>query len=65
MNAETRKNLDAEIQEATALVENLGETVRVVEGERSNVKITVEEDLAACEALLRHREPVPTKGASQ
>jgi len=48
-----------------ALVENLGETVRVVEGERSNIKITVEEDLAVCEALLRRREPVPTKGASQ
>lgn len=46
----------------SALVESLGETVRVVAGERTNMKVTVAEDLAMCEALLAEGAPAPVKG---
>jgi 2-C-methyl-D-erythritol 4-phosphate cytidylyltransferase len=35
------------------LVERLGKTVAVLEGEQSNLKITTPEDLLFAEALLR------------
>lgn len=40
--------------EAT-VVEAMGQSVRLVEGERSNLKITVPEDLLIAEALLKER----------
>jgi 2-C-methyl-D-erythritol 4-phosphate cytidylyltransferase len=41
-----------EATDDAALVERLGHPVRVVEGSRANLKITVPEDLAIAEALL-------------
>ncbi|MEA2624544.1 MAG: 2-C-methyl-D-erythritol 4-phosphate cytidylyltransferase [Candidatus Binatota bacterium] len=41
-----------EATDDAALVERLGHPVRVVEGSRTNLKITVPEDLAIAEALL-------------
>jgi 2-C-methyl-D-erythritol 4-phosphate cytidylyltransferase len=41
-----------EASDDAALVERLGHAVRVVEGSRANLKITVPEDLAIAEALL-------------
>lgn len=40
-----------------SLVERIGERVRLVEGERRNLKVTVPEDLAVAEALLAGRTP--------
>ncbi len=40
-----------------SLVERLGEPVRLVEGERRNLKVTVPEDLQMAEALLAGRTP--------
>lgn len=40
-----------------ALVEALGEPVRVVQGSPSNIKVTCPEDLVMAEALLAHRDP--------
>jgi 2-C-methyl-D-erythritol 4-phosphate cytidylyltransferase len=37
------------------LVERLGKTVVVVQGDRTNLKITTPEDLIVAEALLRER----------
>lgn len=42
-----------EATDDATLVERLGKTVVVVEGERSNIKITTPEDLVFAEALLR------------
>jgi 2-C-methyl-D-erythritol 4-phosphate cytidylyltransferase/2-C-methyl-D-erythritol 2,4-cyclodiphosphate synthase len=39
-----------------SLVERLGHAVRLVPGERTNLKITLPEDLTVAEALLRKRE---------
>jgi 2-C-methyl-D-erythritol 4-phosphate cytidylyltransferase len=44
---------DVDVTDDAALVERLGEAVYVLEGERANIKITVPEDLAIAEALLR------------
>ena len=52
-----------EATDDAALVERVGGTVRVVEGEQANVKVTVERDLALVEMLLsdgEHRTPVTT-----
>ncbi|TLM81006.1 MAG: 2-C-methyl-D-erythritol 4-phosphate cytidylyltransferase, partial [Actinobacteria bacterium] len=38
-----------------SLVERVGGDVRVVEGPRDNIKVTLPEDLAFAEAVLRHR----------
>lgn len=54
-----RRAADAGI-EATddcALVESMGEPVRVVMGSPSNLKVTTPEDLVVAEALLRARSP--------
>jgi 2-C-methyl-D-erythritol 4-phosphate cytidylyltransferase len=57
--------LDAHAQAKTAgeqgtddamLVEALGERVMMLEGPRDNFKVTVEEDVALAEAVLRYRE---------
>jgi len=44
---------DVEVTDDATLVERLGKRVWVVEGSRSNIKITVPEDLVYAEALLR------------
>lgn len=44
---------DAEATDDAALVERLGKPVVVLEGERTNIKITFPEDLLFAEALLR------------
>lgn len=38
-----------------ALVEAMGGVVKVIEGPRDNIKVTVAEDLALAEAILKHR----------
>jgi 2-C-methyl-D-erythritol 4-phosphate cytidylyltransferase len=48
---------DAFTDEAT-VVEAAGGTVQLVEGERSNIKITTPEDMLIAEALLRAKETV-------
>jgi 2-C-methyl-D-erythritol 4-phosphate cytidylyltransferase len=40
----------------SAIVERIGETVVMLEGPRDNFKVTVEEDVALAEAVLRFRE---------
>lgn len=43
----------ADVTDDATLVERLGKTVVLLEGERTNIKITVPEDLVFAEALLR------------
>jgi 2-C-methyl-D-erythritol 4-phosphate cytidylyltransferase len=43
----------AEATDDAMLVERLGKKVAVLEGQRTNIKITVPEDLVIAEALLR------------
>jgi 2-C-methyl-D-erythritol 4-phosphate cytidylyltransferase / 2-C-methyl-D-erythritol 2,4-cyclodiphosphate synthase len=51
---------DAEATDEAALVERTGGTVRLVEGEQVNIKITMPEDLPIAEAIARTLdEPVP------
>lgn len=45
----------AEATDDAALVERLGKPVAVLEGERTNIKITFPEDLVFAEALLREK----------
>jgi len=44
---------DAEATDDAVLVERLGKSVALLEGERTNIKITLPEDLLFAEALLR------------
>ena len=44
---------DADVTDDATLVERLGRSVAVMEGRRTNIKITVPEDLLFAEALLR------------
>jgi len=44
--------LGADVTDCSALVERLGETVRVVEGGADNIKITTPRDFAVAEALV-------------
>jgi 2-C-methyl-D-erythritol 4-phosphate cytidylyltransferase len=44
---------DLDVTDDAALVERLGEPVYVLEGERTNIKITVPEDIVVAEALIR------------
>ncbi|HHS50523.1 MAG TPA: 2-C-methyl-D-erythritol 4-phosphate cytidylyltransferase [candidate division Zixibacteria bacterium] len=48
--------LDIDATDDCALVEALGEKVRIVEGRRDNIKITFPEDLALAEAILSSRK---------
>lgn len=50
---EKHKGHDANTTDCSMLVEDLGETVRIVEGDGRNLKITRPEDLALAEILLR------------
>lgn len=43
------------VTDDAALVEAMGGVVRVIEGPRDNIKVTVAEDLAVAEAILRQR----------
>jgi 2-C-methyl-D-erythritol 4-phosphate cytidylyltransferase len=52
------------VTDDAALVEQLGVKVKIIEGDRRNIKITTQEDLALAEAILkgmwRDREEHPT-----
>lgn len=48
----------AAVTDDCAAVERLGKQVWLIEGDRSNIKITTPADLAVAEALLRQREAV-------
>ena len=47
---------DPSLTDESALVEQLGILVSVVEGSARNIKITTAEDLAIAEAILKHQE---------
>ncbi|MBD0327007.1 MAG: 2-C-methyl-D-erythritol 4-phosphate cytidylyltransferase, partial [Pyrinomonadaceae bacterium] len=51
-------NLSEEITDDSALVEQLGVKVAVVEGDSRNIKITRPEDLALAEILLKQESEV-------
>ena len=53
----------AEATDDAALVDAVGGKIRLVEGERGNLKITEPGDLAVAEALLAARSPGQTPGA--
>jgi 2-C-methyl-D-erythritol 4-phosphate cytidylyltransferase len=44
--------VEGDITDDAAMVEHLGEPVRLVQGSRLNIKVTTQEDLALAEALL-------------
>jgi len=47
-----RKDVVGRVTDDSQLVEALGQTVRMVQGDASNLKVTTPEDLRACEVLL-------------
>ncbi|MBI2539984.1 MAG: 2-C-methyl-D-erythritol 4-phosphate cytidylyltransferase, partial [Deltaproteobacteria bacterium] len=49
----TASRKDTDVTDDATLVERLGRSVAVLEGMRTNIKITVPEDLLFAEALLR------------
>jgi len=51
---------EREATDEAALVERAGHAVRLVEGERSNIKITVPDDLRSADALARDGKPART-----
>lgn len=53
----------AKITDDAGLVEQLGQTVHVVSGELSNLKITEADDLKLCEAIVQSRKVVDTRDA--
>lgn len=52
---ERTRNLDNVFTDEASLLEVLGEPVRVVPGNRTNIKVTHPEDLELVDALLRYR----------
>lgn len=53
---EAHRAFEGEATDDAAMVEALGHTVRVVEGDPHNVKVTTPEDLRLLESLIRLRE---------
>jgi 2-C-methyl-D-erythritol 4-phosphate cytidylyltransferase/2-C-methyl-D-erythritol 2,4-cyclodiphosphate synthase len=52
--------LNADATDEAALAEQAGHTVRIVEGEATNIKITTPDDLAMAEAIARGGKPART-----
>jgi 2-C-methyl-D-erythritol 4-phosphate cytidylyltransferase/2-C-methyl-D-erythritol 2,4-cyclodiphosphate synthase len=52
--------LNADATDEAALAEQAGHTVRIVEGEATNIKITTPNDLAMAEAIARGGQPART-----
>jgi 2-C-methyl-D-erythritol 4-phosphate cytidylyltransferase len=52
---ERTRIMDNEFTDEASLLEVLGESVQVVPGDRTNIKVTHPEDLELVEALLRYR----------
>ncbi len=52
---ERTRIMDNEFTDEASLLEVLGESVQVVPGDRTNIKVTHPEDLELVEALLQHR----------
>jgi 2-C-methyl-D-erythritol 4-phosphate cytidylyltransferase len=55
------REVTADVTDDAAMVEALGEPVRIFEGERRNLKVTVAEDIEVARALLAHAEPAPNE----
>jgi 2-C-methyl-D-erythritol 4-phosphate cytidylyltransferase len=51
--------ITAELTDDAAMVEALGEPVRIFEGDRRNFKVTVAEDIELARALLEHPDSAP------
>jgi 2-C-methyl-D-erythritol 4-phosphate cytidylyltransferase len=49
------ETIDIDVTDDAALIELLGEPVKLVMGSRRNIKVTLQEDLALAEALLKSR----------
>jgi 2-C-methyl-D-erythritol 4-phosphate cytidylyltransferase len=61
MLAQALQGADATVTDESSAIEALGLQPRLVEGDRANFKVTVAQDFAMAEAILRAREQAAAK----